>query len=62
MNLDTAYADSICDSDEYLRHDHYLGCAQTRARSDYECAPCKTLVKVNDEFMLAVGCGNQDFK
>jgi len=62
MNLDTAYADSICDSDEYLRHDHYLGCAQTRARSDYECAPCKTLVKVKDEFMLAVGCGNQDFK
>ena len=46
-----------CAADRYLSHEHHLGCEQTRARTNYECTKCKTLVRVGNDFMLAIGCG-----
>jgi len=46
----------------YLHHEHAEGCAQTHALSDYECRECAVWAKVGQEYMLLVGCGDQNLR
>lgn len=55
---------TACGENEYLSHeDKTNGCEWTKSLHDYECKPCPTAVKIDNEIMLVVGCGdNTDFK
>ena len=46
----------------YLHHEHAQGCEQTVALSDYECRECQVWAKIGQDYMLHVGCGNQNLR
>ena len=46
----------------YLHHSHAEGCEQTTALSDYECRECQVWAKIGQDYMLLVGCGDQNLR
>jgi hypothetical protein len=46
----------------YLDHEHPQGCEQTIALSDYECRECNVWAQIGQDYMLLVGCGNQNLR
>ena len=46
----------------FLHHSQAEGCAQTHALSDYECQECVVWAKLGQQYMLLVGCGNQNLR
>ena len=46
-----------CTPTQYLHHNNRKGCVQTRALSDYVCTECRMWDKIDNEYVLLVGCG-----
>jgi len=46
----------------FLKHEHPQGCEQLHALADYACARCKVWERVGRDYMLLVGCGDQNLR
>jgi len=46
----------------FLHHAHAQGCEQTHALSDYECRECPVWALVAQQYVLLVGCGDENLR